>query len=79
MDLSPDGRWALLGRDNDGLTLVATGTGTRRKVPLPSLEFRPPARRGYEPALWPVPARIRATGSTPSISIARLRLRYPNR
>ena len=39
MDLSSDGRWALLGRDNDGLTLVATGTGTRRKVPLPSLEF----------------------------------------
>lgn len=41
MDLSSDGRWALLGRDNDGLTLVATtGTGTRRKVPLPSLEFQ---------------------------------------
>ena len=39
MDLSPDGRWALLGRDNDGLTLVATGGGTRRNVPLPSLEF----------------------------------------
>jgi hypothetical protein len=39
MDLSPDGRWALLGRDNDGLTLVATGTGTRRNVPLPDLEW----------------------------------------
>jgi eukaryotic-like serine/threonine-protein kinase len=39
VDISPDGRWALLGRDHDGLTLVATGTGTRRNVPLPSLEF----------------------------------------
>ena len=39
MDLSPDGRWALLGQDNDGLTLVATDGSTRRKVPLPSLEF----------------------------------------
>jgi hypothetical protein len=39
MDLSPDGKWALLGRDNDGLTLVATGGKTRRKVALPSLEF----------------------------------------
>ena len=39
MDLSPDGKWALLVRDNDGLTLVATGGGTRRKVPLPGLEF----------------------------------------
>jgi Tol biopolymer transport system component len=35
-DLSPDGRWALL-RSADGLTVVSTGTGTRRHIPLPRL------------------------------------------
>jgi len=39
MDISADGKWALLVRDNDGLTLVATGGGTRRRVPLPGFEF----------------------------------------
>jgi eukaryotic-like serine/threonine-protein kinase len=39
LDLSPDGRWALLA-SADGLTLVATGTGTRKNVPLPGLEIR---------------------------------------
>jgi hypothetical protein len=37
-DLSPDGRWALL-QSGDGLTLVATGTGTRRHIPLPGLHI----------------------------------------
>jgi len=37
-DLSPDGRWALLS-GGDTLTIVPTGAGTRRSVPLHGLEL----------------------------------------
>lgn len=41
LDLSPDGKWALLGSEEEGgLTLVPTGTGRPRKVALPGLEIR---------------------------------------
>jgi hypothetical protein len=40
-DLSADGQWALL-RSGDGLlTLVSTGSGTRRQIALPGLEIGP--------------------------------------
>jgi len=40
-DLSPDGQWALL-RSGDGLlTLVSSGSGTRRQIALPGLEIGP--------------------------------------
>ena len=38
LDLSPDGQWALL-QSGDGLTLVSTGRGTRRHIPLPGLDM----------------------------------------
>jgi eukaryotic-like serine/threonine-protein kinase len=38
VDLSADGRWALL-ESGDGLTLVSTGTAKRRHIPVPGLEM----------------------------------------